>query len=118
MRTSIGARANVITLQLPGTPVRTGGTITQTWADLTPGPATVYGRVAPAAQADLERIGGGGTLTMASRLVTIPYHAGVRATMRVTWIDRHGAAHTANVTGFANTADETETTILCEEVLP
>lgn len=112
MRTAIGDRPNLITLEVPGGNIYSPG-----WTALTP--PTAYGKVQPAAQADVERIAGGATtLTMASRLVTIPHHAGVTTQTRLSWTDRHGAAHVANVSGVAHNADESETVLLCEEVLP
>lgn len=116
-RTAIGDRLNLITLEVPGPQTLTpDGRFTDTWTALTP--STMYGRVAPATQADQEQIAAGTALTLASRLVTIPYHGAVSTQTRLSWIDRHGTAHVANVTGFSHSADETETFILCEELAP
>jgi Phage head-tail joining protein len=114
-RTPIGDRPHRLTLQQANPPQPDGdGGFLQTWSNLNP--PQVWGKVAPAVQGDLERLGAGTVLTTHSRIVLVPYHPQLRTLARLQWVDRHGVAHTASVTGQATTTDETETLLVCEEI--
>lgn len=116
-RTAIGDRPHRLTLQTAGPHVPDGdGGSTHGWLDLNP--PQVFGKVAPVTQTDLERLGAGTVITTHSRIATLPYHPGLTTLGRLLWADRHGVQHVANVTGQATNADETDTLVLCEEVVP
>lgn len=115
LRIAIGNRPHLITRQVPRPPDPTGdGRYVETWVD----DDQWWGKVEPASAADLERSAAGTTLTSASRIVTVPYLPDLTTQQRLTWADRQGGAHVANITGWTHTADETATVIQCEELAP
>lgn len=113
MRTAVGDRPHRISLQNPGPNVPDGeGGSTQTWFDLTP-PA-VYAKIAPATQADLERVTAGTVLSTATQVVTMPYHPGVTTQTRIIFDGR-----LLYVKGVANPEERNiELILLCTEVVP
>lgn len=116
-RTSVADRPLRVTLQNPtfGAPDSEGNPTT-TWSTLDP--PQVFAKIAPATQADLERVTSGTVISTASHVVTMPYHQGVTTQTRITWTDKTGALHTINVTGVANPEERSvETVAVGEEVV-
>lgn len=117
--TMTAARDTLVTLQNPdGPPVPDSeGGFTQPYADL--GPAKLWGAVADATARDLERIAAGTVIATASHVVTIPFHPDVTTKTRLSWQDRAGRSHTANVTGVQNPDQQcVELVLICVELVP
>lgn len=108
-----GLRTHFVTLSTAGTPVADGdGGFTQTPVALTP--AHVWARIVPASGRDLERVAGGSAVqSMATHLVTMPYHEGVNTQTVITYGSR-----TFTVTGVSS-PDEAhrETVCVCVETV-
>jgi head-tail adaptor len=95
---TIAARSQKVRLEIPGAPVMDGdGGFTQTWHALYP-PA-LKASIQPATQRDLERLAAGTVLSTATHIAVMPFHPGITTKTRVTWTDRAGRLHRANVTG-------------------
>ncbi len=111
-RASVSSRSHRVTLANPGAAVPDAdGGFTQAFADLSP--STMSAKIAPATAADLERVGGGTVLSMATHVVTMPHHPGVTTTTRITFGSR-----TLNVIGVSNPDERSiETVCLCAEVV-
>lgn len=109
---NIGQLRHRVTLQNPsGTPVPDGeGGFTHAYVNLTP--ATVSADVRPATARDLERVTANTTITSATHIVTMRYHAGVTTATRITFKGR-----TLYVRGVSNPEEKNEMTIcVCEEL--
>jgi head-tail adaptor len=96
----IGKRIHVVSLANTTTTADSDGGFTETLTPLTP--ATLYADIRPATARDLERMAAGTVISTEALLVTLPFHASVTTKTRLTWTDRAGRAHTANVTGVNN----------------
>ena len=110
--TSIGARPHWVLLQNPGTAVPDGdGGFMQTWAPLAP-PGT-YAQIKPATAKDLERVASGTVLSMASHVVTMPYHPQVTTKTQIVFGVRR-----FSVVGVASPDERNvETIAICAEVV-
>lgn len=111
-KTPIGQRRHFVSLQNPGAAVPDGdGGYTQAWTALDP--AEMYVSIVPATAKDLERVTAGTVLSMASHVVTGPYHSGVTTKTRITFGTR-----TLNVLGVMNPEERNiETVMLAAEVV-
>jgi head-tail adaptor len=96
----IGKRIHVVSLANTTTTPDGDGGFTETLTPLTP--STLYADIRPATARDLERMAAGTVISTEMLLVTIPYHASVTTKTRLTWTDRGGRAHSANVVGVNN----------------
>lgn len=107
-----GRRRHRVTLATRGTPVADGaGGYTETPTPLDP--AAVYADIRPATQRDLERIMANVSLSVATHIVTMPYHAGVTTKTVLTF-----GARTLHVTGVANPDERNQETVaVCVEVV-
>jgi len=97
-----GHRRHLVTLQNPdGDPVVDGdGGYTQPYANCAP--AQLYMSIDPATQKDLERVAAGTVMSTASHIFTSPFHPDATTQTRLTWVDRAGRTHTANVVSVAD----------------
>ncbi len=111
-RTPAALRRHRITLQNSSAPVPDGdGGSTSTWTDLSP--AAVNARIESATTARLERVAAGTSISAATHIVTMPYHAGVTTKTRITYEGRR-----FEVTGVSNPEEQNvETVCVCEEVV-
>lgn len=119
VRTSIGDRQDRITLDAAQPPVSDGdGGSTVSYTPLNP--PQMWGQVSRATQAQLERLAGVNStvLATATHLVRVPFHPTATTQVRISWTDRAGRAHVANVTGVGDLPDLNETVLVCEEVVP
>lgn len=108
-----GLRRHRVTLANRGTTISDGaGGYTETPVPLDP--SSVYAQIRPATQRDLERIMANVSLSVATHIVTMPYHSGVTTQTVLTFGTR-----TLHVTGVA-TPDEAlrETVAACVEIVP
>jgi len=96
----IGKRIHLVTLANATTAPDGDGGFTDTLTPLTP--ATLFGEIRPATARDLERLAAGTVLSMETLIVIVPFHASVTTKTRLTWLDRAGRSHAANVTGVNN----------------
>lgn len=110
--TPLGHRRHLVRLQRPGPALPDGdGGYTTVWSDLDP--AELYVSILPATAGGLERITAGTVLSMASHVVTGPYHAGVTTQTRILFGDR-----TLNVVGVVNPDERNvETVMVAAEVV-
>jgi head-tail adaptor len=116
-RLAIGLRQDRVTLDIAGAPVPdSDGGFSTPFVALDP--PQMWAQVARASQADVERLAPGTVITTGTHTVRMPFHPGVTTGVRVTWADRAGRPHQANVTGVSYTPECTETMLVCEEVLP
>jgi len=114
-RTTLGERRTLVTLQTPGPGVPDGdGGTTSSWTNLTP--ATAFAKIVAATGKDSERLAAGTVLTTQTRLVTIPFHAGVTTKTRLTWTDVRGLAHLANVVSAQPDERRIDMELVCVEV--
>jgi len=111
-KTSIGARPHRVTLANPGDAVPDGdGGYRQAWTALDPPQLSVS--ILPATAKDLERVASGSVLSMASHVVTGPYHAGVTTKTRLTFGTRE-----FSVLGVGNPEERgVELVLLCAELV-
>jgi len=110
--TSIGARPHWVLLQNPDTAVPDGdGGYTQAPAPLAP--PGMFAQVRPATAKDLERVAAGTVLSMASHIVTMPYHPQVTTKTQILF-----GARRLNVVGVASPDERhVETIAICAEVV-
>lgn len=79
---SIGRDRELVTFEVPGAPVPDGeGGYTETWAPLAP--ATWYVRIAPARQADIERVVAGTVVTHRTHMVHGRWHPQISTKARM-----------------------------------
>lgn len=111
-RTPNGERRHLVALANPGQAVPDGdGGYTQVYEPLDP--THMYVSIVPATTKDLERITSGTVLSMASHVVSGPFHPGVTTKTRITFGDR-----TLNVVGVMNPEERNiETVMLVAEVV-
>jgi SPP1 family predicted phage head-tail adaptor len=85
--TPSGMRSHLIQLDNPtGRVPDPDGGYTYVWTPCNP--ATMYARIRPANQRDLERVAAGTTVAVATHIVTIPFHPEVTSATRVTFQGR------------------------------
>lgn len=108
-----GQRRHFVSLTAPGAAqADDDGSYTQTPVPLSP--AAVYAAIQPATARELERHFAGTVVSMATAIVTLPYHAGVTTQTVITLNGR-----TLNVVGVANPEERNrETVCACVEVVP
>jgi head-tail adaptor len=79
-------------------------------------PPNAWASIEPVSQRALERLVSNTVITQATHLVRMRYHPDVNAKTRLTWTDREGRTHRANVTWVQDPDNGgTELTILCAE---
>jgi head-tail adaptor len=107
-----GLRRHLIALANPGTPqADDDGGYTDASEPLNP--SSVYASIVPATGRELERHFAGTVISMATDIVTMPYHAGVTTKTVITFNTR-----TLNVVGVANPEERNiETICACVEVV-
>lgn len=94
--TTAGERRQRATFQNPSANVPDGeGGTTQTWANLSP--ASLFVKIQAATAANLERVAAGTVLSTATHIVNAPFHPDVKLKTRLSWVDRAGRTHAANV---------------------
>jgi head-tail adaptor len=95
-----GKRIHLVSLANATTAPDGQGGYTETLTPLTP--ATLYADIRPATARDLERMAAGTVLSMETLIVVVPFHPSVTTKTQLTWLDRAGRSHLANVTGVNN----------------
>lgn len=117
MTVAAGRLRQVVTLATPGTPVADGdGGWTQT--DTPPDPAVWRCAIEGASVRAMERAFSGTVIAQASHILTGRYHPGITTETRMTWVDRSGATHHANVLAVDDTAGAgIQTVALVSEVV-
>lgn len=96
VRIDIGALRQLGTLSTPGTPVPDGeGGSTQTPVPLDP--AQWRFAIEKATIRSSERSFAGTAISEASYILTGRFHAGITTKTQISWVDRAGVTHTANV---------------------
>jgi head-tail adaptor len=117
-RTSIGDRPHWVRFMGPGTAVPDGdGGYTTTPVPLDP--PGLFGRVAPATAADMERMTAGTVISTATHLVAIPYHPQVTTQTRVLYTDLLNQEHDFNVVAVNNPEmRNVELLLTCVELVP
>lgn len=117
-KTSIADQPHRITLQIPGAAIPDptgGGGFTQEWTNLSP--SQVSAKVDPVSASDLERLAPGGSQSVATHVVKMPYHPGVTTETRITFRHR-GRERVLYVKGVSNPEErDIETVALCEEIV-
>jgi SPP1 family predicted phage head-tail adaptor len=82
-----GQRDKRVLLENPGGTVPDGeGGYIEGWEALNPG--SVFARIAPASQTDLERAAAGTVISTATHLIEVLYHPGVTVFTRITYNGR------------------------------
>lgn len=101
MRTPISERPHWVRFVTPGpqVPDGDGG---YTGGEVPLDPAGMFGRVAPATQADMERNAAGTVLSTATHLIAIPFHPQVTTEARVLFTDLHNVEHQFSVIAVSN----------------
>jgi head-tail adaptor len=117
-RTAIGDKPHWLRFSRPGPPMPDpdGGVID---SDVPLNPAGLFGRIAPATQADMEQNTAGTVIATATHLVTIPFHPQITTETRVQFTDLHRAEHEFNVISILNPEmRDTELVLVCVEQVP
>ena len=114
----IGRLRQLVTLANPGAAVPDGdGGFTQTYAPLNP--ATWRASIEIASVRASERAFSGTVIAQASYILTGRYHPGITSQTRMTWVDRAGETHTANVLDVDDPEGAgVQTVALVSEVVP
>lgn len=97
---TVGKRLQLVTLANATTTPDSDGSYTNTLTPLVP--PTRRASIEPATARDLERLTAGTVIATESLIVTMPFHPQVTTKTQLTWTDRAGRAHVANVTGVNN----------------
>jgi Bacteriophage head-tail adaptor len=95
MTLPLGRMRHTITLERPVSVSDNEGGFTETFAALTP--PTAKAAIDSASQRTLERLVSGTILSEASHIIQMRYHRDVDLKTRLTWTDRAGKVHVANV---------------------
>jgi SPP1 family predicted phage head-tail adaptor len=110
MPIAIGQRRHRALFQNPTNATDGRGGFTVTWASLTP--PKMWVAIRPAAPREIERLAAGTVQSVASHIVTMPYHSGVTTKTRLTYDSR-----IFQVTGFANVEETgSEMVLTCVEI--
>jgi head-tail adaptor len=96
----IGQRIHLVSLFTTTTTANADGGFDDVLTPLSP--ATLFADIRPATARDLERMAAGTVISTETLLVMLPFHASVTTKTRLTWTDRAGRSHAANVTGVNN----------------
>jgi head-tail adaptor len=96
----IGQRIHLVSLFTTTTTANADGGFDDVLTPLSP--ATLFADIRPATARDLERMAAGTVISTETLLVMLPFHAGITTKTRLTWLDRAGRSHAANVTGVNN----------------
>jgi len=109
---SVFERPHRVTLQNPGPPVADGdGGFTQTWTDLVP--SAMSASIETATADKLEKLGSATAISLATHIVSMPYHPQVTTKTRILFNGR-----TFNVTGVSNPDERNVNTVaICAEVV-
>jgi head-tail adaptor len=98
MATPRGRRDHLVTFEGPGVPVPDGdGGFTVGYTPLVP--ASAFAAIEAPAIRDLERESASTVIATQAYIMTFDPHPQVTTETRVSWLDRRGRTHTANVTG-------------------
>ncbi|MEO8680287.1 MAG: phage head closure protein [Vicinamibacterales bacterium] len=111
-RTSVAARPHRVTFQNPGPVIADGdGGYTQTWFDLAPPSLSV--EIKPATASDLEHLAAGTVVSMATHVITGPFHPQVSTKSRVLF-----NGQSFSVTGVSNPEERSvDMVLVCVEVV-
>lgn len=117
MTLNIGGMTQLVTLANPGAAIPDGdGGFTQTWSPLSP--SEWWAAMEKASQRAIERNFAGTVLAQATHLFKGRYHPEISTQTRLTWTDRSGREHTANVLDLDDVGGAgAETVVLASEVV-
>lgn len=108
----VGQRRHVVTLENPSAPIQDGdGGFSHEWTALTP--ARTFAQIKPATAHDLERTMVNTVQSVATHIVTIPYHPDVTTKTRLTFGTR-----LFQIAGVQNPEERNiELVLACTEVI-
>lgn len=115
MTLDIGSLRQRVTLEAPTTTSDGAGGYVETWVPIAPSPW--WAAMQRASQAAIEKRFAGTVIAHASYIFNGRFHPGITMQTRLTWTDRAGEIHVANVLDLDDVEGAgVETIVLCSEI--